>query len=558
MAANPQDFQDKLKAIRKGFAKALPGKLAEINAQIAVCQANPDDRDALNTLHRYTHSLAGSGATFGYKQTSQYARKVDDYLKELLADQTYFSEEVAKKVCALCSELENTAKSEMVRVSERGIKIQSRASNVETVTQTGANVLDASRLIYLVEDEEFAAGQLKIQLTQFNYHIEVYRTLQEFEHAMTNILPAVVIMDIELPDGNGAEFIKKLYDEKNISAPTIFLSSHSDTLNRLKAVRCGGVAYFDKPVEVGLLVDRLDQITVTIPEEAYRILVVENSKSVAEFISATLVSVGMETKVVIDPMEVLAVLRDFTPDLILMSLYMSGCTGLEMSKVIRQQESFLSIPIVYLSGETDLDMQLSAIGAGGDEFLTKPIKPNHLISAVQSRAKRARSLRSLMMRDSLTGLLNHTSLKDKLEVEMSRSRRLGNGLVFGMLDIDHFKSVNDTYGHGIGDRVIKSLSRMLQQRLRRSDIIGRYGGEEFAVVLLDTGIEDAVRIMNDIRESFASLEQETGERRFNVSFSSGLAAFPDFTDVAELCNAADEALYESKGNGRNRVTVKKN
>jgi len=246
---------------------------------------------------------------------------------------------------------------------------------------------------------------------------------------------------------------------------------------------------------------------------------------------------------------------NFDPDLILMDLYMPECTGLEVAGVIRQLEAYISVPIVYLSGETDVDRQMSAIRGGGDDFLTKPIQPNHLISAVNSRAKRARALRALMMRDSLTGLLNHTSIKDKLENELSRSRRTGSELVFAMIDIDKFKSINDNYGHPVGDRVIKSLARLLQQRLRKSDIVGRYGGEEFAAILLDTNLEHAQRIMDDVREAFFGVSQSSENSFFNVSFSCGLASFADYKDPVEMTDAADQALYKAKHGGRNQVVA---
>ena len=124
-----------------------------------------------------------------------------------------------------------------------------------------------------------------------------------------------------------------------------------------------------------------------------------------------------------------------------------------------------------------------------------------------------------------------------------------------MLDIDKFKSVNDTYGHPVGDKVIKSLARILKQRLRKSDTIGRYGGEEFAVVLYDTDINNAYKVMTEIREHFSLLSHNAGDIEFNVTFSCGLAAYPYFDTVAELNEAADRALYHAKESGRNCVVI---
>jgi diguanylate cyclase (GGDEF)-like protein len=215
------------------------------------------------------------------------------------------------------------------------------------------------------------------------------------------------------------------------------------------------------------------------------------------------------------------------------------------------------VPVVFLSGENDREKQLAALQVGADDFLTKPIAPGHLVAAVSSRAERARTLRRLLMRDSLTGLLNHTTTKERLDGEVARAMRQGTPLAFAFLDLDHFKSINDTYGHPVGDGVIRNMARLLQGRLRRSDLIGRYGGEEFAVILPDTPVGDAARVMEDLRTRFAAIEQHagTGGGIFYATFSCGVAGVPPSLSAAALTETADQALYRAKQAGRNRVIV---
>jgi diguanylate cyclase (GGDEF)-like protein len=317
------------------------------------------------------------------------------------------------------------------------------------------------------------------------------------------------------------------------------------------------LAYFSKPVSIGVLVDKLDELTSTIPPQPYRVLIVDDSTSLANYHAAVLEGDGMVVKVVDKPLEVMGPLQEFSPDLILMDIYMSECSGMELAKVIRQLEAFVSIPIVYLSVENDLDKQLSAMSLGGDDFLTKPIKPEHLVSSVTSRIQRSRMLRSLMVRDSLTGLLNHTTIKDHLEREVARAKREKTPLAFAMVDIDHFKRVNDTYGHSVGDRVIKSLSRLLQQRLRETDVVGRYGGEEFAVIMSNTDGHAAMKVLDEIREAFSRLNHMAAGKEFFVTFSCGIAEVALFGDAIKLGDAADKALYEAKHAGRNCVVLAK-
>jgi diguanylate cyclase (GGDEF)-like protein len=164
---------------------------------------------------------------------------------------------------------------------------------------------------------------------------------------------------------------------------------------------------------------------------------------------------------------------------------------------------------------------------------------------------------ALMIRDSLTGLFNHTHTLHLLDQEISRAGQKAQPLSFAMIDLDNFKKVNDTYGHPIGDRVLRSLAMFLKQRLRKTDHIGRYGGEEFAIIFPDTSVEDARNVLNEIRGRFAELQQPAGDRDFNVTFSAGVAGWQGESSQ-NLCERADRALYRAKDEGRNCVEAAEN
>jgi diguanylate cyclase (GGDEF)-like protein len=283
--------------------------------------------------------------------------------------------------------------------------------------------------------------------------------------------------------------------------------------------------------------------------------VVDDDSAINDFVTRVLQESGMTAQALREPLRVIDTINEFRPDLILVDLHMPQCTGQELAKVIRQQPDYVGIPIVFLSAETDLTTQLGALSLGGDDFLTKPMLPQHLIQAVSARVRRSRELRSLMTRDSLTGLLNHTAIKERLEQEVTRARRGNSTLSLAMLDIDFFKKINDVHGHPIGDRVIKSLTRLLQQRLRQSDLIGRYGGEEFAVLLPGANADEAKRVLDTMREGFARLRHGTPGYEFSATFSAGIATLPPYETASSLTDNADRALYEAKHNGRNRVKV---
>jgi len=257
-----------------------------------------------------------------------------------------------------------------------------------------------------------------------------------------------------------------------------------------------------------------------------------------------------------EPSDVLEVLEHFRADLVLMDLYMPHCSGPELASVLRQIPGYVSLPIIYVSSETDLLRQFDALRVGADGFLTKPITPERLVEEVRLRAERMRTLRSLMVRDSLTGLFNHNTILQFLEVAVATARRHGSVLCFAMLDIDRFKRVNDVYGHTAGDQVLMALSRTLRLRLRESDLIGRYGGEEFAVVLSDSDADTAHQLLDNLRASFATLSFFADGKEFRCTFSAGVAAFPACADDARhLVEVADRALYRAKHDGRNRIAI---
>ena len=171
-----------------------------------------------------------------------------------------------------------------------------------------------------------------------------------------------------------------------------------------------------------------------------------------------------------------------------------------------------------------------------------------------------RELLALSRTDSLTGLLNHGAWKDQLDIEWSRCRRqrpgLSSGGAIALIDIDHFKTINDTFGHVAGDIVLRQLSKTLKQNLRAADVAGRYGGDEFCVILPDLPLANAARAMDALRERFSTLGYAQSPA-LKVSLSIGLAAFnPDHRDATQWLHDADQALYEAKTSGRNRVVCR--
>ncbi len=540
-------IMEKLVSLRQAYAQKMSDKINEIDtAHERLLQGNWDQQEAA-ALHGLLHKLAGAAGTFGFQEIGQAARNAETVLKDYVDG---ISEPDGEQRTQIAEHLEG------IKDSYKQCSIDTHELNFEMPAQHSVHAKpddDDNRLIFLLEDDVSLADEMVTYLSYYGYHVRHFARIESFKYALQKHEPIALISDIMLPDGNAAEVLEEIQKDRTTPLPVIFITVVEDMLMRLQAVRSGGIAYFRKPVDPTKVVDTLDSLLHHKDSEPNRVLIVEDSSSLSDFYSFVLKQAGMETIVVNDPMLVMQPLEEFRPDLILMDLYMPGCSGIDLAKIIRQQEAFHSIPIVYLSVETNTEIQMEAMRPGGDEFLTKPIKPGHLVSSVNSRVRRARILRSFMVRDSLTGLFNHTLTKEYLYREVEQARRRNGVLSFAMIDIDYFKSVNDSYGHTVGDQVIRIIAKLINQRMRSTDIIGRYGGEEFAVIMPDTRADDAKHILDELRHNFSQIPHHYGDIEFTVTISCGVAEFPACSTAAMLNEIADEALYAAKNRGRNQV-----
>jgi diguanylate cyclase (GGDEF)-like protein len=367
---------------------------------------------------------------------------------------------------------------------------------------------------------------------------------------------SVCLVDLgERQPGHWQETLKQLRERLSI-AQIICMGIPDDFMSINQALQAGADHCMTQNASLQQILNQVLEHKDEAEQESYRVLIVEDSRTAAYAISRSLEENGITTQALYDPLQSLTVIRQFQPDLILMDMYMPACTGVEVARVIRQHDEFLSIPIVYLSGETNIGLQVEALRLGGDQFLTKPFNPVLVNAVVKSKIDRYRALRRSMQNDSLTGLLNHISTKQALAAALEGVN--GGGLAVAMLDIDHFKNVNDTHGHPVGDQVIRSLAWLLKQRLRHSDIIGRYGGEEFVVGLVRAHPKGAQEILDRIREDFSCIVfRGAHDAPFKVTFSVGVAFCTDSQscNLEMLLEVADSALYQAKHQGRNQVVL---
>ncbi|MCK5443990.1 MAG: response regulator, partial [Rhodospirillaceae bacterium] len=403
---------------------------------------NADSRarsDALLAIRDGVHKLAGSGATFGFAEVSTIARKIEGLTIAMLDDGGDHTL-LAQNLSDMMQDLKNAAAQEPVE--------RTRLSDVEPPYEEPATGTTGNRIIrsiILLENDDDYRKQMATELSNFGFNIISLAHPSELESALDagGIHALVAGLSFNGDDQVGIEIITRMREAGKLECPIIIHTRIEDIAHRLSAVRAGARHYLIKPVDIADMVDVLDRVTLEHEEEPFRILVIDDDESLARHSELVLQGAGMTTCVLTKPLGVMEVLSDFMPELILLDLYMPDCEGTELAAIIRQQDEFDAVPIVFLSGEQDVQKQLSAMELGGDDFLTKPISPDHLISAVQIRAERFRELRSMMVKDSMTGLYNHTATKQLLSNEITRAERNDSLVSLAAIDIDFFKKVND-------------------------------------------------------------------------------------------------------------------
>ena len=307
----------------------------------------------------------------------------------------------------------------------------------------------------------------------------------------------------------------------------------------------------------------------------YKILIVDDHEDNIELLRARLEARGYEVQGANDGQAALDLVDRWCPDLILLDVMMPKMDGMEVVRRLKAKTDKKELPFIPVIMQTALDStenKVEGLDAGADDYITKPINFAELearvkallrIKQLQTEVEAGRAelsqlndkLREISLTDGLTGVENRRSLEERLKEQWSHSIRLHEPMSVVMCDIDKFKAVNDTYGHQAGDAVLKEIARLLKDEAREIDRVGRYGGEEFLMILPGTVLDAAVTFAERLREKVENhtFSYEGGTLRRTISCGVAAAPHPKVKDQEALVRAADDALYVAKETGRNRV-----
>jgi two-component system cell cycle response regulator len=293
-----------------------------------------------------------------------------------------------------------------------------------------------------------------------------------------------------------------------------------------------------------------------------RILVVDDDPDSLEIITEALRWEGYQVQKVEGGTKALDVIHNWDPDLVLLDMNMPGLSGIETLQHLRQKKHYVSV--MFISGSSDTESVIKGLDSGADDYMPKPFDPLELLARVRTQLRikdlndqlrqANEKLKELVDTDDLTGLFNMRSIYQRLESEIERCRRFDRPVCVVMMDMDHFKNVNDGHDHLFGSFVISEVGRIIKSTIRSIDIAARYGGDEFLIALTETNETGAAQFCERLRKQIEKTHFINGKDEIKKTISLGFAIIEPFdkvTDAKTLVRTADHALYEAKAAGRN-------
>ena len=300
---------------------------------------------------------------------------------------------------------------------------------------------------------------------------------------------------------------------------------------------------------------------------ASSILIIDDSKTVRQEILLLLRGISLfdDYREAADGIDGLKSLLEHTADLVICDVEMPRMDGFKFIAMMQTRDELKDIPVIMLTGRGDQDMKVKGLDNGACDYVTKPFDPGELVARVkvqlkikmlQDALKRSNQLLlDLSNTDPLTGIFNRRYFMDALEKEFLRAHRKHTPLILALMDIDHFKRINDKFGHPQGDQVLISQAAVIQRELRRYDIIARYGGEEFILLLPETAYDEGLAVVERLRTAVENMRLPAPLDVLTITASLGISIYPAerITSVYDLIHEADAALYRAKAGGRNLV-----
>ncbi len=525
-----------LNQLQSSYGASLPEKVRTLAQALHRVRRQPDDSGAFVEARLLAHRLKGSAGSFGFDMVGDAAARLEEALDQVELKGPSRAEAWSRIASVL---------TELVRAADRAA---GEAAQHESLVP-GARVLVVDDDVAFLDAVAHVARRSVLGILTARDQDEALRLAQR------TVIDAA-LLDLHLERGSGEELARRLRALPGYeNLPMAFISGDTSLPSRIAAAHAGGSLFLCKPVEADVLTAAIHDLLALGRAARPHVLILDDDAVFAEELSQILQRNGMQVSTCRDCGSVLEVLSEIRPDVLLMDMVMPHVSGLDVCRMLRTTLRWHDLPILVLTGQTGVEGRVAAFESGADDYLAKPVVEAELLARIRVRLERAKLLRERSEKDPLTGLLQRRAFSEGFAARLQESRRTHSPMSMCMLDLDHFKQINDRFGHLAGDRVLAGLGKLLGRRMRGEDLRGRWGGEEFVLALPGQTSETAWAIVERLLAELQTMNfvGDRGEL-FGASFSAGISTWPDDGDSFEaLLHAADARLYQAKDAGRGRV-----
>jgi len=412
--------------------------------------------------------------------------------------------------------------------------------------------------VFVLEDSDFYASLIKEKLeSDGTLEVVLATTLADARNILLRDRKSfsLALLDLTLPDAEGVEIVDTL---QNYAVPSVvFTGSFDPNLSK---------AMFDRGIIDYIIKDRswtleyLKSVVYRLLEnQRSKVLVVDDSATGRRIITGLCQRYQLKVLQAKDGVEALkAISENDDIRLVITDFQMPNMDGFELTRILREKYTKIRLPIIALSAAGNKGLSAQFIKSGANDFISKPFEPEEFFCRLSQNldyVDRVKELDFAANHDFLTKLNNRRFFFESAAPILAGLKRRKKKAIFSMIDADHFKTVNDTYGHQVGDEVLKAIANVLQQNVRESDLLGRMGGEEFSIFAVDMDENAAEVYFNKVREAIANISIKVGSEDIRPTVSIGVVISNEGT-TGDLLNYADTALYDAKESGRNCVVIK--
>lgn len=526
-------FAMEIAALRRMYAAELPAEVASLSEALG-----DPSRAGVEYARLLAHRLHGTAGTYGFDRVSTLAAEVESALLAQLAPG------------AAPGPVPSTA------ALERAAAEAAEASAAPGTGSEPVPAVEASgRVLAVGLPAAFASGVAALA-SAAGIDLEVAPDWSEaLRHAVCDP-PEVAVLG---PEGATRDQVLAVARELGAGGCTsvVLVGGGEGIEARVAAMRAGVSLTLGEGVEPDAVVANARELVKARLAERAGVLVVDDDPAFASHVCAILRAHGFRPEALTDPLGLLDRLHATRPGALLLDVAMPGVGGVDLCRMLRGMPEWQDLPILLVTAQADAATRLACYEAGADDHVAKPVLERELVARIGVRIERQRLLRERSDRDALTGVASRRAFLDALEARLSQSDRHGRKMSVVVLDLDHFKRVNDEHGHLVGDRVLSSLGGLLSRRLRREDLRCRWGGEEFALALAEADGEVAAAVVDHLLREFREIGFEGADgERFTATFSAGVASSPgDGVTIRSLFDVADRRCYAAKRSGRARVVA---